>query len=476
MVLARSRAAAGRGVRSTPSTDAAVAGDVRWAVDRGRAVACSRCGADRRALRAHLYFELGDLAALRIERDLVGAPWPPGSSTTSARSTPTGWSCCARRRANWGRADRPVTPSALGRSCWSTRVLLARLNPWLAAPAAVRAAARWSAAAARERPAESAPTRRAEDTRRGRHLLDLATDAPAAAKEIRAVRPAPGPLPPPAGLGRRGPGRSCGGARRADAPAAAGQARCSPSGTSRADRPRRPPAVAGQPNGRRRGARHHARRRRSNAQVAGASTSLGAAPAAHARRRRRTRAGCAPPRADSDPPGTRTAAPRPRCATASASTTCRFTLPGHRRRRCSTACRLDSRPAPPSRSSARTAPARRTLVKLLCRFYEPDRGRGHRGRRRPATPRPDSSGATAPPRLPGLRPVRAAGAGQTVGVGDLPRSTTTDAVLAALGRADAADVLDAARRTGSTPSWAPATTTASSCPAGSGRSSRWAGR
>ncbi len=110
---------------------------------------------------------------------------------------------------------------------------------------------------------------------------------------------------------------------------------------------------------------------------------------------------------------------------------------------CSTTSSLDAaRRARWWRSSARTAPARRTLVKLLCQALRADRGPDP-GRRRPTWPRMPADEWRA----------RLAGAFQdffrfelrarhSVGVGDVPRLDDEPAVAAAVGRAGADDVVD----------------------------------
>ena len=71
-------------------------------------------------------------------------------------------------------------------------------------------------------------------------------------------------------------------------------------------------------------------------------------------------------------------------ATACASSTSTFAYPGLARAGARATSTCTSRPAASSRSSARTARGKTTLIKLLTRLYEPTDGRDHARRPRPA--------------------------------------------------------------------------------------------
>ena len=108
-----------------------------------------------------------------------------------------------------------------------------------------------------------------------------------------------------------------------------------------------------------------------------------------------------------------------------------------------------------------------TLVKLLCRFYEPTAGRSRRRRRPPRSPVDEwrgriSAGFQDFARFELPRPRDRRGRRHR-------RASTTDAVAAALGRAHAGDII-ARSPTASGTLLGTATATASTYPAGSGRS------
>ena len=116
-------------------------------------------------------------------------------------------------------------------------------------------------------------------------------------------------------------------------------------------------------------------------------------------------------------------------------------LPGHRPAGARRRQRVSFPPARSSRSSARTARARRTLVKLLCKLYEPTRGSilidgEPLARIRSEDWRDRLAGAFQDFFRFEFR--RAHG----VGLGDVPRLDDNGAVVTAVGRAGADDVVD----------------------------------
>ena len=219
---------------------------------------------------------------------------------------------------------------------------------------------------------------------------------------------------------------------------------CSRSATSRRSLLVVRGAVDGRRDGRRRGAGRRARRRRSTRQVAQACCIASAslqrtAPQA-------ATAGCAdyadrraaPPSARADAP-----ASRPRLRDGIALEGVSVPLPGHRRGR---ARRRRPRTCPrarPSRSSARTAPGKTTLVKLLCGSTSRPPGGSPSTASTSRRSTPSAWRARIVGRLPGLRPLRAPRAARRsasatcAGIDD-----DAGASRAALDRARRADVVD----------------------------------
>ena len=168
-------------------TDAAVAGDARRATVYAVVVAGLVVAALTAGHFAHIfYFELGDRAALRLERDLIDLT--NGSVGLEHHERPD----YADRlqilrtelyRSGWGSMQALLSSIGLAIAVVITGVLLARLNLWLLAlplaavpPLLLGKRAEGIVGAARETAAL--------ENRRARHLFGLATDA-GSAKELR---------------------------------------------------------------------------------------------------------------------------------------------------------------------------------------------------------------------------------------------------------------------------------------------------
>ncbi|WP_456825716.1 ABC transporter ATP-binding protein [Cellulomonas sp. P5_E12] len=168
-------------------TDAAIAGDARRASIAAVLVAVLVVAALTAGHFAHIfYFELGDLAVIQLERDLIGLSHDSPGIEHHERPEYADRLQVLRSeldRSGWGSMQALLSAIGLGVALVITGVLLARLNPWLlllplaAIPPLVlgrRAEAVLGAAR----------TAAATDNRRARHLFLLSLDA-AAAKELR---------------------------------------------------------------------------------------------------------------------------------------------------------------------------------------------------------------------------------------------------------------------------------------------------
>ena len=208
-------------------TDAAVAGDARRASIAAVLVAVLVVAALTAGHFAHIfYFELGDAAVMRLERDLIALSHDSPGIEHHERPEYADRLQVLRtelNRSGWGSMQALLSAVGLGVALVITGVLLAQLNPWLLLlPLAARAAAgpgppRGERAGCRARPPP--PT----DNRRARHLFVLSLDA-AAAKELRTCGLGDGgPVAAARGRGTRRPAILWAGEVRADALRAAGQ-------------------------------------------------------------------------------------------------------------------------------------------------------------------------------------------------------------------------------------------------------------
>ncbi|WP_315097064.1 ABC transporter ATP-binding protein [uncultured Cellulomonas sp.] len=168
-------------------TDAAVAGDTRRASVAAVLVAATVVAALTAGHFAHIfYFELGDEAVMRLERDLIGLSHDSPGIEHHERPEYADRLQVLRTeldRSGWGSMQALLSAIGLGVALLITGVLLAQLNPWLlllplaAVPPLVLGRRAESVLGA-------ARTAAATDNRRARHLFTLALDA-SAAKELR---------------------------------------------------------------------------------------------------------------------------------------------------------------------------------------------------------------------------------------------------------------------------------------------------
>ena len=168
-------------------TDAAIAGDARRASVAAVLVAVTIVAALTAGHFAHIfYFELGDAAIMRLERDLIALSHDSPGIEHHERPEYADRLQVLRTelsRSGWGSMQALLSAIGLGVAQVITGVLLGQLNPWLlllplaAVPPLVLG-----------RRAEDvlgvARTAAATDNRRARHLFLLSLDA-AAAKELR---------------------------------------------------------------------------------------------------------------------------------------------------------------------------------------------------------------------------------------------------------------------------------------------------
>ena len=168
-------------------TDAAVARDARGAAVAAVIVAVAVIAALTAGHFAHIfYFELGDLAVMHLERELIELSHASPGLEHHERPDYADKLQVLRtelNRSGWGSMQALLSSAGLGVALLLTGALLARLNPWLLAlplaalpPLLLGRAAEATAAAARDHAAL--------DNRRARHLFALATDA-GPAKELR---------------------------------------------------------------------------------------------------------------------------------------------------------------------------------------------------------------------------------------------------------------------------------------------------
>jgi ATP-binding cassette, subfamily B, bacterial len=168
-------------------TDAAVAHDARRASIAGVLVAVLVIASLTAGHFAHIfYFELGDLALMRLERELIDLSNASAGIEHHERPDYADKIQVLRTelaRSGWGSMQALLSSVGLGLAIVITGVLLAGLNPWLLAlpvaavpPLLLGRRAEATVADARERAAL--------DNRRARHLFALATDA-GPAKELR---------------------------------------------------------------------------------------------------------------------------------------------------------------------------------------------------------------------------------------------------------------------------------------------------
>ena len=234
--------------------------------------------------------------------------------------------------------------------------------------------------------------------------------------------------------------------------------------------------VAGRAHGRRRRARRSRSPRRSTQQVAGAVDAPPASCSAARRRVERLRVDARRCVAGAAGTARRRAGARRGSRDGIRLRRRRVPLPGHRRAPC---CATSTCTCPPARRRDRRRERRRQdhAGQAAVPVLRADRGHDHRRRRRPA---PTSTRRRGGERIAAgfqdfarfeLLAPRDASASATC-----PASTTDEAVLGALDRARRADVARPAAGRARHPARAQPTRTAPSCPAGSGRSSRSAGR
>ncbi|MCC2307516.1 ABC transporter ATP-binding protein [Cellulomonas chengniuliangii] len=168
-------------------TDAAVEGDARRAVIAAVVVAVLVIASLTAGHFAHIfYFELGDLALMRLERELVELSNDSPGLEHHERADYADKIQVLRtelQRSGWGSMQALLSSLGLGVAVAITAVLLAGLNPWLLAlpvaalpPLLLGRRAESTAAQARDQAAL--------DNRRARHLFVIATDA-GPAKELR---------------------------------------------------------------------------------------------------------------------------------------------------------------------------------------------------------------------------------------------------------------------------------------------------
>lgn len=168
-------------------TDAAVAHDAGGASIAGVLVAVLVIASLTAGHFAHIfYFELGDLALMRLERELIDlSNASPGIEHLERPDYADKIQVLRTElaRSGWGSMQALLSSVGLGLAILITGVLLAGLNPWLLAlpvaavpPLLLGRRAEATVADARERAAL--------DNRRARHLFALATDA-GPAKELR---------------------------------------------------------------------------------------------------------------------------------------------------------------------------------------------------------------------------------------------------------------------------------------------------
>ena len=169
-------------------TDAAVAGDARRASIAAVLVAVLVVAALTAGHFAHIfYFELGDEAVMRLERDLIGLSHDSPGIEHHERPEYADRLQVLRtelNRSGWGSMQALLSAIGLGVALVITGVLLARAQPVAAAPAARRAAAAGPRPPRGERPGRGA-RRRPPPTTAARGTCSSCRSTPAPAKELR---------------------------------------------------------------------------------------------------------------------------------------------------------------------------------------------------------------------------------------------------------------------------------------------------
>ncbi|MDM7854898.1 ABC transporter ATP-binding protein [Cellulomonas alba] len=169
-------------------TDAAVRGDARGATVAACVVAVLVVAALTAGHFAHIfYFELGDLAVIHLEQELVALSHDSPGIEHHERPEYADRLQVLRselNRSGWGAMQALLSSIGLGVALVITAVLLARLNPWLLL-LPIAAVPPLVLGRRAEKVIGDARAQSASDNRLARHLFILAGDA-GAAKELRA--------------------------------------------------------------------------------------------------------------------------------------------------------------------------------------------------------------------------------------------------------------------------------------------------